>query len=257
MRKMTLQDIQSFSLEILKVVDKFCKENNITYFLAYGTLLGAVRHKGFIPWDDDIDILLPRPDYERLLKTFNVPGFKVFDASDPNMLLPYSRICDTTRTLDLFPLDAVSDDPEEFKSQYKRALDDYRETVAIRRRKTTLDRDFGMKRNGKTLLHRFLHPFRHFQDPMPAKNKLMAEMAACPEYGSTAHVSMLPCPEPRWEWFPIEDFASTVDLQFCDVKLPAPVGWDHLLHQLWGDYMQLPPEKDRHPKQTYLRNFWL
>ena len=166
MRKMTLQDIQSFSLEILKVVDKFCKENNITYFLAYGTLLGAVRHKGFIPWDDDIDILLPRPDYERLLKTFNVPGFKVFDASDPNMLLPYSRICDTTRTLvkttspwykgtiqsgmwiDLFPLDAVSDDPEEFKTQYKRALDDYRETVAIRRRKTTLDRDFGMKRNG-------------------------------------------------------------------------------------------------------------
>ncbi len=275
MRKMTLQDIQSFSLEILKVVDKFCKENNITYFLAYGTLLGAVRHKGFIPWDDDIDILLPRPDYERLLKTFNVPGFKVFDASDPNMLLPYSRICDTTRTLvkttspwykgtiqsgmwiDLFPLDAVSDDPEEFKSQYKRALDDYRETVSIRRRKTTLDRDFGMKRNGKTILHRFLHPFRHFQDPMPAKNKLMAEMAACPEYGSTAHVSMLPCPEPRWEWFPIEDFASTVDLQFCDVKLPAPVGWDHLLHQLWGDYMQLPPEKDRHPKQTYLRNFWL
>ncbi|MDY6277783.1 MAG: LicD family protein [Bacteroidales bacterium] len=275
MRKMTLQDIQSASLDILKVIDKFCKENGITYFLAYGTLLGAIRHKGFIPWDDDIDILLPRPDYERLLKEFNVPGYRVYDASSDKMILPYSRICDTDKTMvkttspwykgtytsglwiDLFPLDAVSDDPEEFKAQYKRALDDYLETVSIRRRKTKLDKDFGMKRNSLTVLHRFLHPFRHFQDPMPAKNKLLAEMASCPQYGSTKHVSMLPCPEDRWEWFPVEWFSSSVPVKFCDVELPAPVGWKELLTMLWGDYNQLPPEKDRHPKQTYLRNFWL
>lgn len=275
MRRMTLQDIQSASLEILKVVDKFCKENGITYFLAYGTLLGAIRHKGFIPWDDDIDILVPRPDYERLLSEFNVPGYKAYNASDPKMLIPYSRICDTSKTLvktsapwykgtiesgmwiDIFPLDAVSDDPEEFKALYQRSLDNYHETVSIRRRKSKIDKDFGFGRNVKTIVHRVLHPFRHFQDPMPAKNRLMADMAACPAYGSTGHVSMLPCPEPRWEWFPIEDFTSSVPVKFCDAEFPAPVGWHQFLSQIWGDYMQLPPESDRHPSQYYLRNFWL
>ena len=275
MRKMTLQDIQSASLDILKVVDGFCKENGITYFISYGSLLGAVRHKGFIPWDDDIDILVPRPDYERLLKTFNVPGFKVYNAADPDCWLTYSRICWPEKTLvkttspwykgtyssglwiDVFPLDAVSDNEQEFKDQYHRVTKDYLETVSIRRRKTKIDKDFGLIRNSKTLVHRVLHPFRHFQDPLIAKNRLLAEMDSCPAYGSTGHVSMLPCPERDWEWFPIEDFASSVPMKFCDAEFPAPVGWHHHLTQLWGDYMQLPPIEDRHPKQTYLRNFWL
>lgn len=271
-----MQDIQTASLNILKDVDKFCRENNITYFIAYGSLLGAIRHKGFIPWDDDIDILVPRPDYDRLLTTFNVEGYDVFYADKrDDMYLPYSRICDTARTLvktsspwlkntyesglwiDIFPLDAVSDNEQEFKDQYHRVTADYRETVAIRRRKTKLDKDFGFERNFKTVLHRIIHPIRHFQNPMTAKNRLLAEMASCPEYGSTAHVSMLPCPERDWEWFPIEDFAGAVDVEFCGCKFKAPVGWHHHLTQLWGDYNQLPPPEERFPRQIYLRVFWL
>ena len=70
MVQLSKPQIHSVLLEILKVVDKFCKEKGLRYSIAYGTLLGAVRHKGFIPWDDDIDILMPRPDFERFVSEF-------------------------------------------------------------------------------------------------------------------------------------------------------------------------------------------
>ena len=70
MKELTLQEIQAISLEILKVFDAFCRENGIRYFLSNGTLLGAVRYKKFIPWDDDIDVLVPREDYDRLIRIF-------------------------------------------------------------------------------------------------------------------------------------------------------------------------------------------
>lgn len=71
MKELTLKELQDVSLDILQDVHNFCIENNIRYSLAYGTLIGAVRHKGFIPWDDDIDIVMPRPDYERFVASYN------------------------------------------------------------------------------------------------------------------------------------------------------------------------------------------
>lgn len=70
-----LSEVWKAELEILDAIDGFCKRNNLRYSIAYGTMLGAVRHKGFIPWDDDIDIIMPRADYEVLLKAWDVKGF--------------------------------------------------------------------------------------------------------------------------------------------------------------------------------------
>lgn len=67
---LTLREVQMAELEILLIFDEFCKKNDLHYVLYYGTLLGAVRHQGFIPWDDDIDVAMPRPDYERMLKLY-------------------------------------------------------------------------------------------------------------------------------------------------------------------------------------------
>jgi lipopolysaccharide cholinephosphotransferase len=67
--ELSLEEIKRVALDILQDVADFCERNSLRYFLAYGTLLGAVRHRGFIPWDDDIDICMPRSDYERFLQT--------------------------------------------------------------------------------------------------------------------------------------------------------------------------------------------
>ncbi|WP_038174358.1 LicD family protein, partial [Treponema pedis] len=72
MQELSLKEIQEESLKILKLVDNICREQGFTYCLFYGTLIGAVRHNGFIPWDDDIDIAMPRNDYERLKQYFIV-----------------------------------------------------------------------------------------------------------------------------------------------------------------------------------------
>ena len=67
MKEMTIDEIKKVQLDILIYIDQICKENDIKYSLAYGTQIGAVRHKGFIPWDDDIDVAMPRKDYEKFI----------------------------------------------------------------------------------------------------------------------------------------------------------------------------------------------
>lgn len=132
MVKIGLEERKAIQLEILSAVDKFCKENSINYSLGYGTLLGAVRHKGFIPWDDDIDLVMLREDYEKFERDFpnEYLGKYVFLSTNkyPNWHLPFGKLADN-RTLiqerkaqtiphginiDIFPLDDVPEDEETF-----------------------------------------------------------------------------------------------------------------------------------------------
>lgn len=71
MKVILIEELKLLQREILDDIVQFCEEHGLRYFLAYGTLLGALRHKGYIPWDDDIDIHMPRPDYERFLTLYN------------------------------------------------------------------------------------------------------------------------------------------------------------------------------------------
>ena len=108
MREMSLKDIQGVSLDILNEIHEFCQGNSIRYTLYYGTLLGAIRHNGFIPWDDDVDIAMPRPDYDRFINSYvSKKGYKLFSREineNENVYIPFSRVCEMEKTMVISPI---------------------------------------------------------------------------------------------------------------------------------------------------------
>ncbi len=150
-----LSELQKRLLPLLAWYHDFCLKNNLRYYLLGGTMLGAARHQGFIPWDDDIDVGMPRDDYERFLKLTKQKRFGDFvvegiDTENTDFFYGYSKIYDTKSTLientryrikrgiyiDLFPLDGVADTKDEIMKFYKPILRRYRlllaRTCAIR-----------------------------------------------------------------------------------------------------------------------------
>lgn len=133
MEQLKKEEIQQIQLEILDFVDRFCTENNITYYLTGGSLIGALRHNGFIPWDDDIDIMMYRDEYEVFIKSFNEKQTRYHAFSiehDDGYNYHFCKVCDTKTLLieglrindidlgvniDVFPLDKLPDNVNETK----------------------------------------------------------------------------------------------------------------------------------------------
>ena len=102
MRELQLQEIKDLEISVLRHFDAFCREHGIRYFLSNGTLLGAVKYQGFIPWDDDIDVLVPREDYDRFIARYD--GGKEYSLlcaqRDENFPFPYAKLCDTSTVVE-------------------------------------------------------------------------------------------------------------------------------------------------------------
>ncbi len=99
MKQLTIEDAKQIELEILDYIDTLCKKHNINYIINYGTLIGAVRHQGFIPWDDDIDLSMPREDYQRFINIFQKEKSKYKLLSletDKNYFNNFIKITDST-----------------------------------------------------------------------------------------------------------------------------------------------------------------
>ncbi len=136
--QLSVAEIQKEAERLLGIFDEFCRAHDLSYFIAYGTLLGAVRHQGPIPWDDDVDVLMPRPDYDRFVELYRaqpVAGTKVFKEGDPEYPLGFAKLT-SLRTkmvedsvhfpddygvfIDVFPLDGL---PRRGQKRHLRYVD--------------------------------------------------------------------------------------------------------------------------------------
>lgn len=272
MKELTLKELQMFSLDILKDVHHFCDKENIRYSLAYGTLIGAIRHQGYIPWDNDIDIYMPRPDYERFIKSYKSDKFQIaffgkeckFDS-----LIAYARVFDNKETIskgahwiaepagvwiDIFPLDGVPDDFNEFRNLYQDLHDEWERIIPRKvqferishcpgfKNKLKLLRKKWRKRNGLGG-HRMQKEYNERIVQIPFEQANFWSQLTVMDNGPVEH-------------FPTSMFNERILLKFEDTQFYAIKDYDAALRAVYGDYMQLPPEKDREPHQSFIKFYW-
>lgn len=265
MKILSLDEIKQAEFQLLQCFDAYCRRNNIRYFLSNGTLLGAVKYKGFIPWDDDVDVLMPRKDYDRFVADFpNQGNIRLVSVErDPQYLFPFAKLCDMSiikeetgnnngvelgLNMDIFPLDAWVDDPAEAEREVKKMRWDM---FALGLAKLE-------KPNASTALKRFVQGglmlvcrlfsaeyfLKRIIDRSRNADKERSRLVGCKcwcIYGSR-------------EIIPAEVFSDTVEVEFEGRKFPAPVGYDTYLRSLYGDYPKDPPadkQKTHHSFRAY------
>lgn len=271
MKEMTLKDIQDVSLRILKTVHGFCVENGIRYSLAYGTLIGAVRHKGFVPWDDDLDIIMPRPDYDRFCSTFRAQGYQVVSRQHlKDCFIPFARVCDTVSTclmtmepwirqqgdlgvwIDIFPVDAAPDDRDAFHNLYLKASHHHAKSIMARRPYRPLTGSKPLKYNLNTIKKRIFALFRHSPE---YHLDAMQQIIGMTPYGSTCHLAQFAYPA-KEEYFDAKVMDGYHLTDFEDSRFYVIDRYDELLRMEYGDYMTLPPLDQQKPQQDYITIFW-
>lgn len=273
MRSLTLNELQQFSLAILKDVAGFCERNGIRYSLGYGTLLGAVRHKGFIPWDDDVDIMMPREDYERFRESYRSDDYAFIDSrSTPDCYIAFGRVCDTRRTLavssipwvksdvgvwiDIFPIDRVPDEMETFRRIYDSLFLLMKFNVCVRKAHVISSSRFSICKRLKFWVLKKTNPRLIKRDPSDIV-KEMETLIRLVSPRDSHHWSQLCCPDAgTCEFFTDDEINEYVKLRFEDSEFFVWKGYDSILRDSYGDYMQLPPKARQKPLQNYITFKW-
>ena len=245
--------IKTVLLDIMTDLDRFCRENNLRYSLAYGSLIGAVRHKGFIPWDDDIDILMPRADYQVLLEKYNHPYYVIkCQEKDWQFSLQYAKLCDSRTTsidqfgnefpiaVDIFIMDGLSDSMTiaNKRVRYIKKMTRIWSSQLFTRH-VGFKKEYGLKKNLLIAGSRLIHPFI-------SEKKLVKRMLEFKQ--------QYPIDESKYcasltGWCTIyesEKMLKITDAPFEDKVFKRFEDFDYHLKIIFGDYMTLPPKNERY-----------
>lgn len=243
-----LEERKKIQLEMLKKIDAFCKANNIKYSLAFGTLLGAIRHKGFIPWDDDVDIMMPLPDMLRFKELFHSETMKYCDIdTDRYFEYPFSRIANTQTydrrgliaksygiCIDLYPIVSIPKDSRERNVFFQKA------------QKLVNVRLCYLRWNGVAVRYIPIKALPGFRKTMKRYRDYILNLK---EYGKTGAYYIVAGPLRLKDKMSYDTdlFEKIIEVDFENYKFLSISDYDTYLSLRYGDYMQLPPEEDRHP----------
>lgn len=258
MRKaIEFNEFRDISKAILSDFKKYCEKNDLKYFLTYGTLLGAVRHQDMIPWDYDIDVYMPRPDFIKFVNDTAVnpinDHLKVFSyRTVRNYYLVPIKICDSRTRLvitkstsklplgvwiDVFPLDAIPEEKEEIKIlRGKYGAGQLNALLPSRKCYNNKEKLYKFFRSIPILFH---GQSRYLEE--------ISELGAENDFYSAKTVGPLSYKDKsEKEFVPYSCYEKSIMLKFGKEEFSCPCDYDTVLKSQYGnDYMQLPPEKDR------------
>lgn len=266
----TLRRLQLEELAMAKQVLSVCRKHDIEVFALGGTLLGAIRHKGFIPWDDDLDLGMKREDYERFLsiaeQEFQPPLSVHTCYNDPSFLYPYIRIQNSDYGLqrdytknktvqdlwvDIFPLDGVPAEGRR-RQQWERGLTVLRglRNLSCFDVLVNVNRRF---KGAKGVIYK-LGMNTGIQHLLPTNTILRAIDRMLKSYDLSKEALIGNPMGGHWfhEVFPKHVYDGVVMLPFEDIELPCPTGYVEILKTMYGNYMELPPEDQRNWHGTTL-----
>ncbi|MGN0949383.1 MAG: phosphorylcholine transferase LicD [Mitsuokella sp.] len=267
MKKLSSKDIKEYELKILLSLQEFCKKNNLRFYLSGGTLLGAIRHHGFIPWDDDIDVCMPRPDYEKMIDIYSNDHqqYCLRAMRLGNFTAPFAKLVDTNTQIsaqyttdeinsqlwiDIFPVDGLPESISDVEKIYKKC-DFYRRIYLI------ADAKLG---EGKTTFHKYgkyiLKPLSNLYGKSRCVKKI-EDIARQYPYQNYQYVGAI-----TWGLYGVgermlkSEFEKQVMVEFEGHQFPTFSCWDSYLRGLYHDYMQLPPVEKRqtHDMEVYVKD---
>lgn len=250
-----IEKIQNVLIELLDEVDRICKENDIKYFLSGGTLLGCIRHRGFIPWDDDVDLWMTRKNFNRFRKAIkkDLNSKYFFEDYKTNIKVPLSIMkiekkgtkyvekifkdldIGNSIYLDIFPLDGV------VKPFFK-----FQTAILIKMQSIRNYRLLEKNKKSNPLLKRIAYGLI----PLRLCRFITEFTMGFFSIFKTKYVNQLCHRGRHWPLFEKSDIDDLIQGDFCGKKYPIPRNSDKILKQCYGDYMKLPPEEDMQPSHN-------
>ena len=270
-RELTMQESQQIALNVLVQFDRICRQEHLQYYLMYGTLIGAVRHNGFIPWDDDIDVMMPRQDYDRFVKyaeehqkelyplklhtRANTKGFCFAISRFSDMryryvnMDSYAKLFDIGAFIDVYPWDNFCNTREEAEKVW----------MGCRKMNLTYNRylisenaaDNAVAALVRKATRGALHLLKgsHYDQRIDAEVRDYILNHTSDQdlyYGHVVWADGIY----HFEKAKLMDM-KVITHEFEGYNFNIPAAYDYILRTIYGDYMKLPPEEKQHPTHDY------